>query len=140
MQAEPEQLPAYLEEEPPQLRHQGHDLQRRLAPKARILVLTYSNLIDPGTRSCGAITPNAFRRTQLLYNAYHLGEGIRTATERAGVKFVDMRLAFEGHEACSADPWINGVDAAHISEIFHPTQYGHAVVYTFMLQMETDVY
>ena len=74
------------------------------------------------------------------YNAYHLAEGIRTATERAGVKFVDMRLPFEGHEACSAEPSINGVDAAHISEIFHPNQYGHAVVYTFMLHMETDVY
>jgi lysophospholipase L1-like esterase len=113
---------------------------KRLAPNARVLVLTYTNMIDPGTGSCGAITPNAFRRTQLRYNAYHLAEGIRTATERAGVKFVDMRLPFEGHEACSADPWINGVDAAHQSEIFHPNLYGHSVVYTFMLQMETDVY
>jgi lysophospholipase L1-like esterase len=106
------------------------------APNARIIALTYPNVIDQGTGSCGAITPSAFRRQQMKHMSTHLAEGIRDATTRTGVTFTDMRLAFEGHEACTADPWINGVDANHISEIFHPTNYGHRVVYTFMLQAE----
>ncbi|GAB7041538.1 MULTISPECIES: SGNH/GDSL hydrolase family protein [Catenuloplanes] len=113
---------------------------RALAPNARVFVMSYPRVIDEGTGSCGAITPNAFKRTQMNNNADHMAEGIRSATERAGVKFVEMRLPFLGHQACSAEPWINGVDATRISEIFHPNRYGYAVVYTFMLQMETDVH
>ena len=106
------------------------------APNARIIVLGYSNLIDPGTGSCGAVTPNAFKRTAILNNTYHMGEGIRTATERAGVKFIDMRGYFKGHEACSADPYINGVDAARVSESFHPNRLGH-VGYAWVLAAAT---
>jgi lysophospholipase L1-like esterase len=111
---------------------------KALAPNARVLVLGYPRLIDAGTGSCGAITPNAFRRKQMTHNADYMAEGTATAATRAGLGFIDMRLPFLGHEACSAAPWINGVDAAHLSEIFHPNQYGHKVVYTFMLQAVTD--
>ncbi|MEV4641991.1 SGNH/GDSL hydrolase family protein [Actinoplanes sp. NPDC049548] len=114
------------------------DVKNR-APRARIIVLGYPRIIDSGTGGCGAITPNEFRRNQLNFNADHLAEGIKTAAEQAGLTFVDMRLPFAGHEACSSEPWINGVDAGHITEIFHPNRYGHSVVYTFMLQVETDL-
>jgi lysophospholipase L1-like esterase len=110
------------------------------APNARIFVMAYPRLVDAGTGSCGAITPSATRRSELNFTADHVAAGISEATQRSGVKFVEMRLPFEGHEACSADPWINGVDANHIDEIFHPTKYGHSVVYTFMLQAETDLH
>jgi hypothetical protein len=108
-----------------------------LAPNARVIVLGYSNLIDPGSGSCGAITPNAFKRNQILFNTYHMGEGLRTATERAGVSYVDMRLALEGHEACSADPFINGVDFNRVSEMFHPNVKGHNA-YAFWLTLEIE--
>ncbi|MFG1605585.1 SGNH/GDSL hydrolase family protein [Actinoplanes sp. NPDC049265] len=110
------------------------------APNARVFVMAYPRLVDAGTGSCGVITPSATRRSQLNFTADNVAAGISEATQRGGVKFVEMRLPFEGHEACSADPWINGVDAAHINEIFHPTKYGHSVVYTFMLQAETDLH
>jgi lysophospholipase L1-like esterase len=108
------------------------------APNARIISLTYPQVIDQGSGTCGAITPSAFRRKQMKHMTDNLVEGIRDATIATGVTFTDMRLAFNGHEACTADPWINGVDANHITEIFHPTNYGHRVVYTFMLQAELN--
>jgi lysophospholipase L1-like esterase len=116
------------------------DIKAR-APKAQIYVLGYPRVIDPeGTGSCGAITPNALRRKQMTHMADHMAEGIQDATKRvSGVTFIDMRLPFAGHEACTTEPFVNGVDANHITEIFHPNDYGHRVVYTFMLQYQTDV-
>ncbi|WP_033346340.1 SGNH/GDSL hydrolase family protein [Catenuloplanes japonicus] len=109
------------------------------APHARIVVLGYPRVVDEGTASCGALSPTAANRKQLSHNADHLAEGTRDATVRSGVTFVDMRLPFAGHEACTPEPFINGVDPAHITEIFHPNAYGHSVVYTFMLQVITDL-
>ncbi|MDP9793269.1 lysophospholipase L1-like esterase [Catenuloplanes nepalensis] len=111
---------------------------RARAPHARVLVLGYPRLVDEGTGSCGALSPSAANRKQVTHNADHLAAGIADAAGRAGVRFVEMRLPFLGHEACGADPWINGVDPAQLSEIFHPNRYGHAVVYTFMLTAEIN--
>jgi lysophospholipase L1-like esterase len=108
------------------------------APKARVIVMGYPNLIDPGTGSCGAITPGATKRQWLNYAADQAAEGIKSAAAKAGVTFVDVRSGFAGHQACSASPWINGVDLNHYSEIFHPDATGHAGVYTFLLTGRTQ--
>ncbi|WP_250004530.1 SGNH/GDSL hydrolase family protein [Actinoplanes sp. M2I2] len=111
---------------------------RKRAPNARVLVLGYPRLVAEGTGSCGALSPSAANRKQLTHNADHVAAGIATASERAGVKFIEMRLPFLGHEACSADPWINGVDAGHLTEIFHPNRYGYTSTYAFMLTAHAD--
>jgi hypothetical protein len=69
----------------------------------------YPRLIDGGTRDCGAITPSATKRKWLNYAADQSVEGI------------ELRPAFKDHQACSAEPWINGVDLNRYTEIFHPT-------------------
>jgi lysophospholipase L1-like esterase len=107
------------------------------APNARVMVLGYSRLIDAGDGSCGLLTPDATRRSWLRNNADQLAEGIRDATQRAGVSFVDMRLGFDGHEACSADPFIIGADGSNA--MFHPNQRGHSV-FAFWLQLQTDLH
>jgi lysophospholipase L1-like esterase len=107
------------------------------APNARVIVMGYPRLIDSGTGSCGAITPGATKRQWLNYAADQAAEGIKSAAGKAGVTFVDVRSGFAGHEACSATPWINGVDLNRYSEIFHPDQTGHAGVYTFLLTGRT---
>jgi lysophospholipase L1-like esterase len=114
-----------------------NDIKKK-APNARIIVMGYPNLIDEGIRSCGAITPSATKRKWLNYAANQSAEGIKTAAAKAGVTFVDVRAAFKDHQACSATPWINGVDLNRYSEIFHPDRTGHAGVYTWLLAAYTN--
>ena len=40
-----------------------------------------------------------------------INEGVATAADRAGVDFIDTATGSEGHDICSKDPWIAGVDA-----------------------------
>ncbi|MDR7326850.1 SGNH/GDSL hydrolase family protein [Catenuloplanes niger] len=114
---------------------------RARAPHARVLVLGYPRLVAEGTGSCGAVGLSAAKRQQVTHNADHLAAGIADAAGRAGVRFVEMRLPFLGHEACTTpmkNEWIHGVSAdvtKHV-QIFHPKRYGHAVVYAYMLSAE----
>jgi lysophospholipase L1-like esterase len=112
-----------------------NDVKNR-APNARVIVMGYPRLIDGGTAGCGAITPGAAKRQWLNYAADQAVEGAKSAAGKAGVTFVDVRGGFAGHAACSATPWINGVDLSHYSEIFHPNSTGHAV-YTYLLTVNT---
>jgi len=113
-----------------------NDVKTR-APNARVIVMGYPHLIDEGTAGCGAIAPSATKRKWLNIAADQAAEGIKSAAGKAGVTFVDVRGGFAGHEACSATPWINGVDLSHYSEIFHPNNTGHAGVYTYLLTVHT---
>ncbi|GAB7051303.1 hypothetical protein [Catenuloplanes indicus] len=103
-------------------------------------MLGYPRLVDEGAGSCGAIGLSALKRKQITHNADHLAAGIADAAGRAGVRFVEMRLPFIGHEACTpvATEWIHGVssDLGLAYQTFHPKRYGHAVVYTYMLSAE----
>ncbi|PRY41565.1 SGNH/GDSL hydrolase family protein [Umezawaea tangerina] len=123
---------------PPKLRALYAQVKDR-APNARVVVLGYPRLVDPGTGSCGAITPSATKRQWLNYAADQTSDGIRSAAGDAGVTFVDVRPAFADHQACGTAPWINGVDLSHYSEIFHPNHDGHAGVYTYLLTIQTDL-
>ncbi|MEV6637029.1 SGNH/GDSL hydrolase family protein [Actinoplanes sp. NPDC051470] len=105
------------------------------APNARVIVVGYPRLIDSGNGSCGLVNPDAARRSHLNNNADQLAEGIRSASARAGVDFVDVRPAFAGHEACGADPYIIGADNSRM--MFHPNANGHQA-YACRLQLETD--
>ncbi|WP_158647504.1 SGNH/GDSL hydrolase family protein [Actinoplanes sp. ATCC 53533] len=122
-------VPSYLED-------LYNDVKKR-APNARVIVMGYPRLIDAGSGSCGAITPSATKREWLNYAADKSAEGIKSAADKAGVTYVDVRNGFTGHQACSATPWINGVDLNHYSEIFHPNYTGHAGVYTYLLTVHT---
>jgi lysophospholipase L1-like esterase len=114
-----------------------YDQVKEKAPNADIIVLGYPYLIDAGDGSCGLLTPDATRRSHLNNNAEWLAEGIKEASARADVTFVDMRSAFSGHEACSADPYIIGADGS--KQMFHPNKGGHEV-YACELQRETDLH
>lgn len=105
------------------------------APNARVIVLGYSQLLDPGEGSCGFLTPSPEARSHLINNANQFAEGIRDATARAGVTFIDMRYPFKGHEACSPDPFVIAADLSN--QMFHPNRNGH-LAYAYWLELETQ--
>ncbi len=99
----------------------------RRSPWARVIVLNYPQAIDQGTGSCGAVTPNTYRRALIADQVKALDAAITKATRTAWVELVDVRSAFTGHQACSTDPWIHGSDTSSQTEWFHPNATGHAV-------------
>lgn len=76
---------------------------------------------------------NSAERRFLRGAADSLNAMIRRAAARAGVHFVDVLGVFEGHDPCSSDPWVYGLEGkpgseffAHSNRSFHPTEAGHA--------------
>ena len=94
---------------------------RGRAPDARILVVGYPQIVPQGDRSCPGL-PIAegdlpFARTV----NEGLAEALAGAARKAGVEYVDVYAATEGHDICSDDPWIAGretVDGQALA--FHP--------------------
>ena len=98
---------------------------RQLAPSARVYVVDYPNII-PNT-DCEAQASLSDEDLQGLKSLVDpLDQGIQAATTRAGQNFffVDMRPVWLGHEACSSDGWVNGVEATDPSGSYHPNAKG----------------
>lgn len=128
--------------------------------EATVFVLGYPHLVPPadgGAGSCRSLTAepvtllggisftldifnypnfvtalniNAAERRFLRWAADGLNAAIRRATARAGVHFVNVSDAFNGHDPCSIDPWVYGVEGEALAAVsgrtFHPTEAGHA--------------
>ena len=92
------------------------------APNARILVVGYPRLL-PDSGSCPRRFPLADGDVAFVRDSYNqLIDTIEAAAAEAGVEYVDVAAASEGHDICSDDPWINGQDASKgMGAAFHPT-------------------
>lgn len=98
---------------------------RLQAPKARILVLGYPRLFEPGRECDVPGVPNAVRRAALNRAADTLNAALADAARRFRGQFVDVAPAFAGHGVCSADPWINGPTTPRPAT-YHPNDAGYA--------------
>ena len=99
---------------------------REKAPNAKVFVLGYPHLVaEPGKSGVSCQTLTDPRREALNSGADSLVELIKgRVAAQQGFTFVDVRDAFKGHEACTADPWIHAV-AGNMSEAFHPNADGY---------------
>lgn len=97
---------------------------RLQAPGAKILVLGYPRLFEPGPDCDVPGVPNAVRREALNRAADTLDAALADAAGRFRGQFVDVRAAFAGHGVCSADPWITPPPAS-APAIYHPTPQGY---------------
>ncbi len=110
---------------------------RARAPGARLVVVGYPHLVADPDRfdvdSCPAlvgpfsgglrIDPGEVR--WLRAKADRLGAVVRRAAEEAGAGYVDVATAFAGHEACTPEPWVEGVAVPQVALSFHPNAAGH---------------
>lgn len=88
------------------VRRSIEEIQER-APAARIIVLGYPRVApDDGTCDLLPLADGDYAY------ARHIMEGINAAlqavAEEADLTFIDMYAASEGHDVCSADPWVAG--------------------------------
>lgn len=93
------------------------------APRARIIVAGYPRLFN-GV-DCSLFTFFSEDEMARLNDAAdELAEVTAESCRKAGVEFVDVRDAFEGHAICDEEAWIH--DAVWpLEESFHPTAAGY---------------
>ena len=92
------------------------------APEAQVLVLSYPHLV-PETGTCPLRIPLAPGDYPYVRSVNeHMAAVLRTAAERVdGAEFVDVTTASEGHDACSANPWMGGISPMSSRGVaFHP--------------------
>jgi hypothetical protein len=114
------------------------DVHQR-APQAEIRVLLYPHLF-PASPSAQCTVAALFNQSwvvdraemKAINNAGDTLDGIiasavNTASgQGVDIQVVDARPDFVGHEVCSADPWINGLDVINRVYSFHPNKFGQS--------------
>jgi lysophospholipase L1-like esterase len=95
---------------------------KRRAPQATIIVATYPTILPPkGT--CAKLGLTDAEADEMRVVGDQLAETTSVAAQNASAIFVNMHQLGVGHDACSAEPWINGWDEPAVTP-FHPTLAG----------------
>jgi lysophospholipase L1-like esterase len=96
----------------------------RRAPRAKTIVVGYPRIFNEGDEcnALGRISPEEQRRLNDVTDV--LARVTRRRARRRGFDFTDARPAFEGHQVCDEEEWINGVSRP-LSESYHPNRAGH---------------
>lgn len=119
-------------------------IKKATVPDARIYVLGYPSIVKPEGDCGNNVHLDAMETIFANELESYLNKVIQSATERAGVFYVDDWSAFDGHRLCEANDTggraVNGVtighDSMHIPKFgnilsngsFHPTIYGHELL------------
>lgn len=92
---------------------------RAKAPQATVVLVGYPQLI-PASGSCAALPLDETDRAFLHQVFIDISQRMAVAAAAAGARFVDVLDASQGHDICSADPWINGPQSNGEAFAFHP--------------------
>lgn len=105
------------------------DATRARAPRARVVLVDYLTVLDPGSRSAVVdFADQELAAFRALQDA--LERAFRQAAERSGVDLVAVSGHSRGHGLGSATPWINDFrpDPRRTAGSFHPTAAGMTAV------------
>ncbi|GAA1510032.1 SGNH/GDSL hydrolase family protein [Nocardioides humi] len=92
---------------------------RERAPDATVLVVGYPHVF-PASGTCDLLP---LARGDYPYGrdlVSRINDGLSAAAEQTGVGYVDVWAATEGHDICSADPWIAGLIPERAALEYHP--------------------
>ncbi|MFL6060660.1 MAG: SGNH/GDSL hydrolase family protein [Marmoricola sp.] len=82
------------------------------APKATIVLVGYPRMLPDGA-TCTKRYPLDPRAVERLRTALtDVNSAWRSVARQEGITYVDTYAASEGHDICSADPWVNGLKPA----------------------------
>jgi len=101
------------------------------APHARVVILGYPLLYQPGPCTDGS-DPDEAVRGELNAVGDQLDEVIAAAAGRHGFTFADVRPVFADHRLCGPDSWLYGLNGADGRASFHPTAAGQGGYYTVL--------
>jgi lysophospholipase L1-like esterase len=102
---------------------------KRNAPGARIVAVGYPELFKrSGTfiGPCAGI--NKMDQRWMNEKTKQMNDVIQSAAASAGIDFVDVEDAFDGHHLCELvnDEWVNDRDFSDTEHSYHPNEGGHA--------------
>ena len=99
-------------------------VQRR-APDARVVLVGYPRIAPPDG-ACPRLLPFATGDVAFGDRVLRaLDDELADAADAAGVDYLDLYDASEGHDVCSPDPWVNGrTTEAGVALAFHPLATG----------------
>lgn len=118
----------------------------------RVYVIGYPQIVKPGG-DCAVNVHLDNHETQLAADIVdYLNVTIQRAASKAGVRYVDVSHAFDGHRLCEAAPWetaVNGFTAGNSSglgpfkfigsESYHPNELGHSLFETAILKQTANL-
>jgi lysophospholipase L1-like esterase len=93
------------------------------APHARVIVLDYPPLYQLGTFCVGLSDTSRAKIDE--FNSV-INDITSSVARQHGFTFADVRSTFTGHQLCSNDRWLHGLNLADIRESYHPTAAGQA--------------
>jgi len=91
---------------------------RAAAPEAEVVVVGYPQLV--GDETCERLPMAAGDLPAAREVNAGLADAVERAAEAGGARYVDLLEPSEGHDICSADPWVNGFDLGAEAAPFHP--------------------
>ncbi|GAA4087264.1 SGNH/GDSL hydrolase family protein [Nocardioides kongjuensis] len=100
---------------------------RERAPEATIIVVGYPAIFpEDGTCPLLPLARGDYPYARELVS--RINDGLAAAADQAGVEYVDVWDATDGHDICATDPWIAGIIPAHSGLEYHPYAEEQAVV------------
>ena len=81
---------------------------RAKATKAEVIVLGYPKLFTKEGKTCNVNFLTSGNEKKMNEGAEKLDAVIKARAEAAGFKFVNPTSAFEAHEVCASEEWLNG--------------------------------
>lgn len=103
-------------------------IKQRAATGAKIIVLGYPHEFS-GSTCLGTLGISTTEETDANALADALDTVIRTHAQQDGVTYQSAISAFSGHEVCTSNPWLNGLNIFNTDESYHPNQAGHSSGY-----------
>jgi lysophospholipase L1-like esterase len=103
-------------------------LVRQRAPRARVLLVGYPQLLPP--RGGCDLLPRMRGQDRATFRdiSLRLRYGMRDAAKEAGVEFVDFYAVSAGHDICSPNPWVQGRVGNRRGAGMHPLATGQAAL------------
>jgi len=93
------------------------------APRARVYLVTYFTIL-PDTGTCAGIPLTTDQSAYERSIASRLASATSSAASATGATVVDVAAASRGHDACSADPWVENAHPAAGRSQYHPNEAG----------------
>lgn len=100
---------------------------RSRAPEAEVVLVGYPR-VAPDTGSCADLPMPTAMVDRLRAAMKGVDDAWRAAARRAGAEYVDMYTPSQGHDICSAEPWVNGAFRKPDAVPMHPFESYHRAV------------
>jgi lysophospholipase L1-like esterase len=110
------------------------DIKAAVPAGTPIVLVIYPVAFNPSSWTCTAISAQDV--SWLITRGQQLDQMLRAAATSAGLGYLDEENAFQGHELCTSDPYLNNLttinqaDKHTLNNSFHPTTAGYAKVAT----------